>query len=234
MGSPISDLIRGLRRSVAGLGLATLVGGVPAALPLAGLTVVAATSLPACQKYDQLIAKDQVAEEKWANLEAALQRRYDLIPNLVETVKAAAKAETDTLTKVQQARSEATSIKLTGADLSDPAKVEAFQKAQDNLKGSLSRLMMVQEQYPDLKSQQGFRDLRVQLEGTENRILRAREEYNGAARDYNTELGQVGGAAVNKVTGQPFKPRIYFKASAESQVAPTIKFDSPAAPAGSR
>lgn len=180
--------------------------------------------LPGCQKYDELIAKDQVAEEKWANYEANLQRRYDLIPNLVETVKASAKHEEETLAKVAEARSQATSIKLTADDLSDPAKVEAFQKAQDNLKGSLSRLMMVQEQYPDLKANSAFHSLQVQLEGTENRILRAREEYNKAAREYNTELGKIGGSAVNKATGKTFKPRAYFTASQEAQAAPKVSF----------
>jgi LemA protein len=177
-----------------------------------------------CGRYDQLVDKDQGAAEKWSNLEAQLQRRYDLIPNLVSTVKASAKHEEDTLVKVTEARSQAASIKLTADDLTDPAKVAAFQKAQEQLKGSLSRLLMVQEQYPDLKANQSFHDLQVQLEGTENRILRAREEYNLAAREYNTELLKVGGQAVNKVTGMPFKQRIYFTASIESQAAPKVSF----------
>jgi LemA protein len=180
--------------------------------------------LPSCARYDLLIEKDQVAAEKWANLEAQLQRRYDLVPNLVSVVKGSAKHEEDTLAKVTEARSQAASIKLTADDLSDPAKMAAFQKAQDNLKGSLSRLMVVQEQYPDLKANRAFHDLQVQLEGTENRILRSREEYNHAARDYNSELLKIGGQAVNKVTGQPFKPRVFFTASAESQVAPKVNF----------
>ncbi|RYE84034.1 MAG: LemA family protein, partial [Myxococcales bacterium] len=153
---------------------------------------------------------------------------------IVATVKGEAAFEQDTLTQVVEARAKATSIQVTPETLNDPAAFNRFQQAQGELSSALSRLMVSVERYPDLKANKGFSDLRVQLEGTENRILRAREEYNGAARDYNTELGQVGGAAVNKVTGQPFKPRVYFKASAESQVAPTIKFDSPAAPAGSR
>lgn len=207
------------------LGSSLLVAALRGVAPLS-FSLLAVTSLSAtgCQKYDILIEKDQIAEQKWADLEASLQRRYDLIPNLVETVKAAAKSESDILTKVTQARSEATGIKLSGADLSDPAKLEAFQKAQDNLKGSLSRLMMVQEKYPELQSNQGFRDLRVQLEGTENRILRAREEYNKAAREYNTELLKISGTAVNKITGQPFKPRVYFQASSEAQAAPKVSF----------
>lgn len=179
---------------------------------------------PGCQRYDQLVAADQVCEQKWADVEAQLQRRYDLIPNLVATVKASAKHEEDTLEKVAEARAQATQIKLTSDDLTDPAKMAAFQKAQDNLKGALSRLMMVQEQYPDLKANQGFHDLSVALEGTENRILRSREEYNGAVKDYNSELGKIGGQIVNKATGKTFKPRIYFAAQADAQAAPKVSF----------
>lgn len=177
-----------------------------------------------CQKYDELIEKDATADQKWADLEAQYQRRADLVPSLVETVKASAKQEDATLKSVSEARASATSIKLTADDLTDPAKVAAFQKAQDELKGSLSRLLMVQEKYPDLKFSQAFRDLQVQLEGTENRILRAREQYNEAVKNYNTELGKIRGAAVNQVTGKPFKKREYFQASAGSQVAPKVSF----------
>lgn len=123
-----------------------------------------------------------------------------------------------------QARASATQVKLTAEDLTDPAKVAAFQQAQDQLKGSLSRLLVLQEQYPDLKANASFRDLQVQIEGTENRILRAREQYNAGARDYNATLNKIGGSVVNKVTGHPFKPRVYFSASAEAQTAPKVSF----------
>jgi LemA protein len=179
---------------------------------------------PGCGRYDELVERDQIAAEKWSNLEAQLQRRYDLVPNLVSTVKASARHEEDTLAKVTEARSQAAQIKLTSEDLTDPAKVAAFQKAQDQLRGALSRLMVVQEAYPDLKANQSFHDLQVQLEGTENRILRAREEYNQAAREYNAMLGKIGGQVVNRVTGQPFKPRVYFTASTEAQSAPKVSF----------
>jgi LemA protein len=171
------------------------------------LFAVLAAALPGCNKYDELVEKDQQAASAWADVEAQLQRRYDLVPNLVNTVKAAAKHEQATLQAVAEARSQAAQIKLTADDLSDPEKMAAFQKAQDNLKGALSRLMVVQEQYPDLKANENFKNLQVQLEGTENRILRSREVYNEAARQYNTALGKVGGMAINKVTGKPFKPR---------------------------
>ena len=191
---------------------------------IAVVALAALVSLAGCQTYDKLIAADQACEQAWADVEAQLQRRYDLVPNLVATVKAAATHEEKTLTEVTEARSQAASIKLTSEDLQDPAKMAAFQKAQDNLKGALSRLMVVQEAYPELKAMGGFHDLQVQLEGTENRILRSREQYNQAVGTYNTELGKVGGSAVNKVTGKTFKPRIYFTAAAESQVAPKVTF----------
>ena len=177
-----------------------------------------------CQSYDELVTKDQVCEQRWADYQASLQRRADLVPNLVETVKASAKQEQTTLTAVQEARAKATSIQLSGDDLTDPAKVAAFEKAQGELKGAISRLLVVQEAYPDLKSQQGFRELQVQLEGTENRILRAREQYNAAVAAYNTELKKVRGIAINKLTGKPFKERVYFTATADAQTAPQVKF----------
>jgi LemA protein len=183
-----------------------------------------AFSASGCQKYDELIEKDQVCDQRWADMEAQLQRRYDLVPNLVSTVKASAKHEEDTLAAVTNARASATSIKLSADDLTDPAKMAAFQKAQEELKGSLSRLMMVQEKYPDLRANAAFHDLQVQLEGTENRILRSREQYNQAVREFNSELGKVGGSVVNKATGRPFKARVYFSASAESQAAPKVTF----------
>ena len=123
-----------------------------------------------------------------------------------------------------EARAQVAKINLTADDLSDPEKMAAFQKAQANLSGALSRLMVVQEAYPDLKANQGFHDLQVQIEGTENRILRGREEYNAAARDYNSELLRIGGQVVNRVTGKPFKPRVYFTATPESQVVPKVSF----------
>lgn len=181
-------------------------------------------ALPGCQSYDDLVAKDQIAAERWGNLEAALQRRADLVPNLVATVKAAAAHEKETLDAVTQARASATQTNLTADDLTDPKKMEAFQKAQGELSSALSRLMVVQEKYPDLKANESFRDLTAQLEGTENRILRAREEYNAAVRDYNTELGKIKGQAVNKATGKPFAPRVYFAATSGSQAAPSVSF----------
>jgi LemA protein len=190
---------------------------------LAGVALSLA-ALTGCQSYDELITKDQVCEQRWADYQAALQRRADLVPNLVETVRAAAKQEQATLTAVVEARAKASSIQLSGSDLEDPAKVAAFEKAQGELKGALSRLLVVQEAYPDLKSNQGFRELQVQLEGTENRILRAREQYNASVAAYNTELKKIRGSVVRKATGTTFKERVYFAASSDAQNAPQVKF----------
>jgi LemA protein len=178
--------------------------------------VVLLLLLVGCHKYNALVEANATCDEKWANIDAQLQRRYDLIPNLVATVKASAKYEQETLDKVVQARAAATQIKLSADDFSDPAKVAAFQAAQQQLSSSLSRLLVVQEQYPDLKANAAYHDLTVELEGTENRILRAREEYNGAVKVYNAELRKVGGTIVNDVTGKPFKPRVFFTASVEA------------------
>lgn len=182
-------------------------------------------ALPGCAKYDELIDKDQAAQQKWADYEATLQRRADLIPNLVATVKASASFEKETLDKITQARASATSVKLSADDLTDPAKVKAFQEAQEKIShSSLSRLLVNNENYPKLQASEQYRDLMKQLEGSENRVLRAREEYNAAVRAYNSELGKVKGSVVNKATGQPFKPRVYFTASPESTAAPKVSF----------
>lgn len=185
---------------------------------------MAMISLSGCQNYDALVTKNENCSAKWSDYEVQLQRRSDLIGNMVETVKASAKFEADTLTKVTQARAAATQVTLKADDFSDEAKVAAFQKAQANL-GALGRLMMTSEKYPDLQATKGYADLRVTLEGTENRIARSREQYNEAVRDYNTELGKIRGQVVNKATGTPFKPRVYFTSTPEAQAVPKVKFD---------
>jgi len=182
-----------------------------------GVLVVVIAALSGCHKYNNLVALDETCNEKWANIDAQIQRRYDLLNNIVKTVKAQAKFEQDTLAKVIEARASATQIKLSGDDFSDPAKVAAFQQAQANLQSSFARLLVASEQYPDLKANQAFADLRTEMEGTENRLLRAREEYNEAAKNYNTELRQVGGSVVNDVTGKPFKPRVFWTATAAAK-----------------
>lgn len=182
------------------------------------------SALPGCQKYDSLIEKDEVCNQRWGDYQSQLQRRADAVPQWVAVVKGAAQYEEKVLTEVTQARANATSITLKAEDLNDPAKVAAFQKAQDDLRGSLSRLLVANEKYPELKASQGFRDLQTQIEGTENRILRSREQYNEAVKDYNSELRKISGSVVNKATGKPFAPRVYFEASASALEAPKIDF----------
>jgi LemA protein len=182
-------------------------------------------ALPGCQKYDELIEKDQSCLQKWADLDADLQRRSDLVPNLVATVKASANYEQATLTKISEARASATSVKLSVDDFSDPAKMKAFEEAQAKISsGALSRLLVANENYPKLQANGQYTDLMKQLEGTENRILRSRQQYNDAVRAYNSELGKITGSAVNKATGKPFKPRVYFTASADASAAPKVSF----------
>jgi LemA protein len=198
------------------------------ALFLAGLMIAGCGLLDSgVQKYDTLVDKDEKCEQAWSDYESNLQRRADMIPQLVSVVRGSAAHEEDTLTAVMTARAAATQIKLTGEDLTDPVKVEAFQKAQAQLKGSLSRLMMVQENYPALQANAAFHTLQVQIEGTENRLLRAREEYNKVVQSYNLELRRVSGKVINPVTGHEFKPRVYFKMDQGAEKAPTIDFSKP-------
>ncbi len=190
---------------------------------VAGWALLSVTALAGCQSYDTLVEKDQVAQQRWADLDANLQRRADLVPNLVATVKAAASYEQSTLAKITEARASATSIKLSGDDFSDPAKMKAFEEAQAKIStGALSRLLVSNENYPRLQASGQYSDLMKQLEGSENRILRAREQYNESVRDYNSELGKIRGSVVNKATGTPFKPRVFFTGSADAQVVPKV------------
>lgn len=197
-------------------------------------TVLLAFSLNSCdqgiQKYDTLVDKDEACNEAWAGIDATLQRRADMIPQLVAVVKGSAAHEENTLTAVIQARANATrpEIKLDpkSDDFTDPAKMAAFQAAQGQLSQALGRLMVTQEAYPTLQANSAFHDLQIEVEGTENRILRARETYNGAARDFNTELRHVSGKVLNPLTGHEFKPRVYFTADADAKVAPKIDFSN--------
>lgn len=205
----------------------------------AALISVASITVTGCglldkgvQKYDVLVDKDEVCNQKWSDYESNLQRRGDMIPQLVSVVKGSAAHESETLTAVIQARASATrpEIKLDAKndDFSDPEKLAAFQKAQGNLSQALGRLMMVQEQYPTLQANAAFHDLQIQIEGTENRLLRAREEYNKAAMSYNTELRHVSGKVINPLTGHEFRPRVYFTADESAKAAPKIDFSKPA------
>jgi len=189
------------------------------------LLLVGAFAFAGCSKYDELVEKDTLCDTRWADYQAQLQRRADLIPNLVETAKASANYEQATLSKITEARAAATSIKLTGEDLTDPEKVKKFEEAQAKLNtGSLSRLLVQNENYPKLQASEAFKDVMKSLEGTENRILRAREQYNEAVGQYNGELRKVKGSVVNKATGRPFKERVFFAASEGATAAPKVSF----------
>ncbi len=142
--------------------------------------LVAFAGCAGCSTYNSLVSEEETVEEAWANVETTYQRRADLIPNLVNTVKGAADFEQETLESVTNARARATSITLTADDLSDPERVRQYQEAQAQLSGALGRLLAVAENYPQLRATEAFRDLQAQLEGTENRINVARTRYNEA------------------------------------------------------
>ena len=171
---------------------------------------------------NRLVGLEQDVNEKWAQVQNVYQRRADLIPNLVETVKGFAAQERTVLTEVTQARASATSIKLTPEALNDPQAMAKFQAAQNQLSGALSRLLVTVERYPELKSNQNFLTLQSQLEGTENRITVERQRYNAAVRDYNTRLRIFPGSLMAGMMG--FKPKAFFEAAPGSETAPKVKF----------
>lgn len=175
-----------------------------------------------CSTYNGLVSQDENVERYWGDVQTQYQRRADLIPNLVNTVKGAAEFEQETLESVTNARANATSINLTADDLSDPAKMQAFQQAQSQLTGALSRLLAVAENYPQLQATQAFRDLQVQLEGTENRITVARRDYNGAVQQYNTQVRRFPTNLIAGVFG--FDRRASFEADPGADQAPTVEF----------
>ena len=166
--------------------------------------------------------KDQAVKARWADVQAAYQRRNDLIPNLANTVAAYAKQEQTVLIQVTQARASATQVKVDASTISDPEKFKQFQDAQDKLSGVLGRLMSISENYPDLKSNQNFLALQSQLEGTENRIEIARRDYNSAVQDYNTELVTVPGSIWAATFYKSYKQATPFAASAAAQSAPSV------------
>lgn len=171
--------------------------------------------------YNNLVTKDEAVATAWANVQTQYQRRSDLIPNLVSTVKGFAQQEQDVLTGVVEARAKASSIQLNAEDLT-PQALEQFQAAQNQLSGALSRLLVVVERYPELKSNQNFLELQAQLEGTENRIAVARDRFNETVRDYNTFMRQFPRNMVAGMFG--FERKNQFQADQAAQQAPTIQF----------
>ena len=188
------------------------------ALPLALVATVSGCGV------NTIPTKEETAKTRWADVESAYQRRADLIPNLVATVKGYAKQERDVLVEVTNARARATSITVDPTKLSDPAAVAQFEQAQTQLSGSLGRLLVSVEKYPELKSNEQFMNLSSQIEGTENRINVARRDYNESVRDYNTEIRTFPSVIGAKVIygSKPLQP---FKATTPgAQNAPTVAF----------
>ena len=174
--------------------------------------------------YNRLIRLDQAAQAQWAQVENTYQRRADLIPNLVETVKGAAAFERDTIIAVTQARSRVGQAAPPPDVTSHPAEFQQYQQAQDQLGGALSRLLVVAEAYPNLTATQAFRDLQAQLEGTENRVTVERMRYNEAAREFDTARATFPTSIVAGLFGGRFAEKQYFAAKAGSDVPPKVKF----------
>lgn len=186
------------------------------------LAPLAAVSLAGCGLNSVPTAEENV-NAKWGNLQSEYQRRADLIPNLVETVKGYAQQEREVLTEVTNARANASRVQLNAADLDDPAKVQAFNQAQSQLGGALGRLLVTFERYPDLKSNQNFLTLQSQIEGTENSILVARRDYNEAVQAYNTRIRTFPDAIGAKIF-YGAEPKVPFEAAAGAQEAPQVDF----------
>ena len=186
------------------------------------LAPLAALSLAGCGINSVPTAEERV-NAKWGDLQADYQRRADLIPNLVNTVKGYAQQEKSVLTEVTEARASATRVTLSANDLSDPAKVQAFNEAQGRLTQAIIPLQRLQEAYPDLKSNANFMALQDQLEGTENRIEIARRDYNESVRQYNT-LVRTFPTAIGAKVFYGAKPKVPFEAAAAAQNAPTVTF----------
>lgn len=171
--------------------------------------------------YNTMVSQQEGVDQAWANVQSAYQRRADLIPNLVNTVKGYAEFEQETLTKVIEARAKATQTTIDPSNLT-PEKLQQFQAAQGELSGALSRLLVTVERYPELKANQNFLDLQAQLEGTENRINVERNKFNGVAKDYNTYIRQFPRVIYAGWFGFDKKP--YFEADPGSDTAPTVEF----------
>ena len=190
------------------------------------LLLILILGLSGIGSYNSLVALDQASQAQWGQVENVYQRRADLVPNLVETVKGAAAFEKDTFTEVAEARASVGQLRAGGLQnlANDPAAFAKFQKAQDALSGALSRLLVVVERYPDLKATQNFRDLQVQLEGTENRIAVERMRFNSAAQAFNTKRMSFPTMMIAGFFGDRFREKAYFKAQEGAATAPKVKF----------
>lgn len=199
---------------------------------LSVLLIVGVLGLTGCG-YNTFQTTDEQVKASWSEVVNQYQRRADLVPNLVNTVKGEAKFEQDTLTKVIEARSKATSIQATPELINDPAAFQKFQQAQGQLTGALSRLMAVSENYPSLRANQGFRDLQAQLEGTENRITVARNRYIKSVQEYNVTVRSFPANLTAMVFGYKEMPNFTVENEKEISRPPSVNFDSaPAQPKG--
>lgn len=172
--------------------------------------------------YNNFVELNQKVNSQWATVESQYQRRYDLIPNLVATVKGVANFEKETYIAVADARAQVGQIKLTPDQLSDPQAVQKFQQAQNGLGSALSRLLVVSENYPQLKASENFKDLQTQLEGTENRINVSRIDYNKSVEAYNTAIMKFPGNIIAGMSN--FKEKQYFKMDEAAKSAPKVQF----------
>ena len=185
------------------------------------LGVVAVVLIWGVSSYNGLVTKDEGVSAAWANVESVYQRRADLIPNLVNTVKGYAAHESETLMEVTEARTKSTSITV-DPSTATPEQMEAWMKAQDEVGAALGRLIAISENYPDLKANQNFLDLQKQLEGTENRIATERMKYNEKVRDYNTKLRSF---PTNIIAGMfGFEKHVMFESTQGAEVAPVVEF----------
>ena len=197
---------------------------VAARLASALAMLVLAVCLSGCGAINRVPTLEEQAKASWSEVQNQYQRRSDLIPNLVETVKGYAQQEKDVLTGVTEARAKASSVKVDASTVSDPQKLKEFQDAQNQLSGALGRLLVTVERYPDLKSNQNFLALQSQLEGTENRIAVARRDYNGAVQAYNTEIRTIPGRWIASVFYPEAKPMETFTATPNAERPPNVKF----------
>jgi LemA protein len=190
-----------------------------------GVLVVAAIIivLSVAGTYNSLVQLDQKVQSQWAQVENQYQRRADLVPNLVETVKGAADFEKSTFTAVTEARAKVGQVQIS-ADKLNPDTFAKFQQAQDGLSSALSRLLVVMEKYPDLKATENFKELQAQLEGTENRIAVERMRFNEAAQAFNTKRMSFPTVLIAGFFGSRFAEKPYFKAQAGAETAPKVKF----------
>ncbi len=191
-------------------------------IAVVGLLILAGFSCAGT--YNSLVSMDQGVQAQWSQVENVYQRRLDLVPNLVETVKGAAAFEKDTFSAVAEARAKAGQATIDASKISDPAAFEKFQQSQDALSSALSRLLVTVEKYPELKANQNFRDLQAQLEGTENRIAVERRRFNEAAQGFNTKRNTFPTVLIAGFFGNRFADKSYFKAQAGAETAPKVKF----------